>query len=484
MVASRSRGNHPAAPGRPPGTALPRIRRAYYTTPSTLSPEAPIRVARFTPLAALALAACASAPAPLAREPELRAVPVTGHGYNNETSIAIDPTDPSRVAVAWQVPATVAWSTDGGGQWHPSPLPGLDRFELAGDPIVTFDADGRLYAFYIAFDRPADYDTLGKAAHRNGIFVNRSDDGGRTWMPEAVPVIFQEEAPGIPFEDKPMATVDRSDDPARRGTLHIAWTQFRRWETGILYSRSADHGLSWSEPVEISDVSGSPKDTVGALEGTDVVVGPDGTVHVVWSDSVGIRYDRSTDGGRTWGTDVLIAPTPDIVFAVPGVARANGFPNLEADPVTGRLYVQWVDGRLGHLTPFLSTSDDGGRSWSEPRAIAGTDDDADRFFAWTSVDPGTGLVAVGYYREEAPGEYVYVLAASTDRGRSFRERTWSRAPFRPAGAFLGDYTGIDAYDGVVHAAWTEAAPLPAAEGERVHTTRHNAQVWAGRAVFR
>jgi hypothetical protein len=412
------------------------------------------------------------------------AVPITGAGYNNETSIAINPTRPANVIVTYQVPATAAWSQDGGRSWQAQALPGTDRFQLAGDPLVLFDGDGHAYACYIAFDRPEDYDTLGKAAHRNGIYVNRSDDGGRSWRPQAAAVIAQPERPGIPFEDKPMAAVDRTRG-GRRGWLYVAWTEFRRWQTAILFARSRDGGLTFSAPVEISDRPGSPKDTVGAAEGTSLGVGPDGTVYVVWSDSTGILLDRSADGGVTWGTDLRIARTPDIVFKVQGVARTSGYPSLAVDPRSGRLYVQWVDRRSGAAAVLLATSDDGGRSWSEPRVASDNSpaDPRDRFFAWMALDPRKGALVLGYYRQESPTSLSYRLAWSSDGGRTFQHRPWSAAVFPALGEFLGDYTGVDVYDGVAYAAWAESTSGDTTGARGVRVSRHSTRVVVGRAAL-
>ncbi len=407
---------------------------------------------------------------------------VTGFGYHNETSIAVNPTRPANVIATFQVPATAAASEDGGRTWQAQALPGTNAYQLAGDPLVLYDADGHAYALYIAFDRPEDYDTLGKAAHRNGIFLNRSDDGGKTWGAQAT-IAAQPERPGIPFEDKPQAIVDRTKGP-RRGTLYVAWTEFRRWQTVILFARSSDGGRSFSAPVEISDRPGSPKDTVGADEGTTLAVAPDGTVYVAWSDSTGILIDRSSDGGASWGADVRIARTPDIVFKVAGVDRTNGYPAMALDPRDGRLFVSWVDRRQGGAAVLLSSSGDGGRTWSAPRVASDNapNDPRDRFFSWLALDPRTGALALGYYRQEPDSSLVYMLGWSTDRGRSFRQQPWSRTAFPATGEFFGDYTGVDVFGGTAYAAWTETAPGGSA-GAGVHASRHATRVVVGRATL-
>lgn len=416
--------------------------------------------------------------------PRLSAATVTGRGYHNETSIAINPTRPANVVTSYQIPATIAASQDSGVHWTRAFLPGVRQFQLSGDPSVFFDADGHAYALYIAFDRPEDYDTLGRLAHRNGIYLNRSDDGGVTWRPEATPVIAQPERPGVPFEDKPMATVDRSTDPGRRGNVYVAWTEFRRHESVILFSRSTDGGKRFAAPIQLSERPGSPKDSVGADEGTSLVVGPDGTVFVVWTDSGGIRMARSKDRGVSFERSRLIVRTPDIIFRdMQSVERANGYPSLGVDPRTGRLYMVWVDRRSGHSMPWFSASSDGGKTWAAPMAVApAPSDSSPRFFAWLGVDPITRVLVIGAYRER-PGGLVYDLAYSTDGGHHFTRVPWSTDAFSGGGEFLGDYTGVDVYDGVGYGSWAEAFPPVRAPGQKVEG-EHTSQIAVGRAVFR
>ncbi len=397
--------------------------------------------------------------------------------------MAIDPADPRKMIASWQVPATVAWSGDSGATWKWTALPATSRWQLSGDPVVAFDGDGRGYALYIAFDRPEDYDTLGRAAHRNGIFVNRSDDGGRTWRAMPGTVIEQPERAGVPFEDKPAIGIDRTAEAQRRGTVYVAWTEFRRRESVILFSRSSDSGSTFAPPITISDRPGSPKDSVGADEGTSIVVGRDGTVYVVWSDSTGIRVARSTDAGHSFGAPVLIARTPDIVFGVRGVARVNGYPSLAIDEHSGRLYVLWVDPRGGLPEPYIATSDDGAVTWSAPRAVSDGDSRVARFFASLAVDPKTGRVVAGYYRVAVAQHLEYMLATSNDFGASFLEEPWGR-PFDPAGEFLGDYTGIDAVGGQIVGVWTEIARADVTRPTTGRLGRHDARVVIGRAIRR
>ncbi|MCZ6698400.1 MAG: hypothetical protein O7D94_05650, partial [Planctomycetota bacterium] len=70
----------------------------------------------------------------------------------NEPSMAIDPNDPSRIAIGWRQFDTIVsnfrqagrgYSTDGGASWT---FPGvLEPGVFRSDPVLSFDADGRFY---------------------------------------------------------------------------------------------------------------------------------------------------------------------------------------------------------------------------------------------------------------------------------------------------------------------------------------------------
>src|SRR5262245_5797014 len=70
-------------------------------------------------------------------------------GYQAETAVAIDPTNPNRL-FTWSNTLNnnnaAAFSTNGGASWT-ARFTGSDGFPaLAGDPTCTWDAFGNLYA--------------------------------------------------------------------------------------------------------------------------------------------------------------------------------------------------------------------------------------------------------------------------------------------------------------------------------------------------
>src|SRR5437868_25077 len=280
-------------------------------------------------------------------------------GYFNEPSIAVNPRNPRQLVAAFQVNATPAYSEDQGHTWTTLPEVAPRNFKISGDVSVAYDAHGHAILCYIAFDKLGTINYWGHNATRNGIFIKRSLDGGKTWEPDAIPVMEHATSPNIPFEDKPYIVADTTDGP-HSGNLYIGWTEFSLTKSIILFSRSTDGGKTWSAPTEISSHEGLPRDDNGSVEGFTGAVAPDGTLYVLWADGNTIAATWSRNGGRTFARCRKSIDTAPPYFDVTDVSRSNGFPQLGLDPRGDRrgslLYVTWSDYRNGDVDVFCSTS--------------------------------------------------------------------------------------------------------------------------------
>ena len=387
-------------------------------------------------------------------------------GYFNEPSIAVNPRNPQQVVAAYQVPAHIAYSEDAGSTWSQAPGVSPKNYKISGDVSVTYDAHGHAVLCYIAFDKLGTTNYWGHNATRNGIFIKRSLDGGKTWEERAIPVIEHATQPGIPFEDKPYIVADNTTS-RYSGNLYVGWTQFTLTKSVILFSRSTDGGKTWSAPIEISTHEGLPRDDNGSVEGFTGTVGADGTLYVVWADGSGIAFATSRDGGRSFSPSRKILDTAPSYFDVEDVSRSNGFPQIGIDPrgKNGVFFVTWSDYRNGDVDVFCSTSRDRGRKWS-PAVRVNSDsihDGTDQFFQWLAVDPQSGAANVIFYdRREDPRNVKtkVTLARSKDGGSTFANYVWAEEPFAGNRQFIGDYLGIAAWAGRVYGIWTEVAPIP------------------------
>ncbi len=380
-------------------------------------------------------------------------VSLPGNVRPEEVSICINPKDGTNV-VAGSNLDYYYYSRDGGFTWREGRL--ASTLGVWGDPCLIFDAEGRLYYGHLSDPQEGDF--------LDRIVVQRSDDGGETWN----------DGSGIGLnppkdQDKEWLAADLTDS-IFRNSLYAAWTEFDLYgssdpedRTRILFSYSRDSGSSWSKPVVVSDVTGNCIDSDDTVEGAVPAVGPEGEVYLSWAGPLGIVFDKSLDGGRTFGADI---PVADLVqgwdLTIPGIYRCNGMPVTACDvsrsPYRGHVYIMWSDQRQGaHDTDvFIIKSADGGETWG---AITRVNDDPPgrhQFFPWMALDQTTGSIYVVFYDRRDSEDYateVY-LAKSDDGGESFKNYKISDYPFRPvSGIFFGDYIGIDARDRKIHAIW-------------------------------
>lgn len=386
-----------------------------------------------------------------------------------EVTIAINPTNPDNIiAASFQTgrppkPHAGSYhyvSMDGGKSWKT--VPTADPKNLVqGDDVVAFGSDGIAYHAHLSFDgirmvRPP--------RAENGMIVNVSRDGGLTWT-DGTPAVNHLNTV-IPFEDKPGLVVDNAPGSKLKGNVYLAWTRFDVYGSSnpehhsqIYFSRSTDKGQTFSMPMRISDVGGDCVDSDNTVEGAVPAVGPNGEVYVVWAGPLGLVFDKSLDGGLTFGKDKVISNFPGgWDFSVDGLDRANGMPvtavDLSDGPNKGTLYVNWIDERNGDRDVFVMSSHDGGASWSPPVRV---NDDQLRngkvqFFTWMSTDPVDGSVNIVFYdRRDLPGALTAVtLARSVDGGHTFVNHKVDLAPFAcNSRVFFGDYSSVSAYGGRV-----------------------------------
>jgi hypothetical protein len=384
-----------------------------------------------------------------------------------EVSVAINPANPEHVVAVMlqggtpgraRVTNYAYTSFDGGLKWRSSARSNPEM-RVQGDDAIAFSRDGIAYHSYISFD--------GIRVNRperawSGIFVASSKDGMSWNTPVAV---VDHINTAIPFEDKPWVGVDRSEDSPHRGNVYVAWTRFDVYgsdnpahRSHIMFSRSKDGGRVFSAPFEISDDTGDAKDSDGTVEGVVPVAGPNGDVYVAWAGPKGLVFDKSIDGGWTFGRDVVITNLPggwDLPVA--GLERHNGMPvtavDLSSGPNKGSVYVNWIDERNGDPDVFIAASRDGGRTWSAPIRVNDDGKGAVQMFTWLAVDPVDGSLNVIFHdrRNQKDKGTTLTLARSVDGGKTFVNHSVPVPPFDccDRSTFFGDYNGIDAYGGRV-----------------------------------
>ncbi len=373
----------------------------------------------------------------------------------NEPSIIINKANPQNMVVAensfyYQV------SNDGGYTWQ-NLLIDPSSWGFCCDSSLNSDTQGNIYFFHLSY---YDYDSW-----IDRIVCQRLTNNGNYFTQESYTGLNPPKK-----QDKQWAVIDQAS-----GNIYVTWTQFDEYGTSnpfkytnIHFSKSTDGGQTWSQPIQINEVSGNCVDSDDTVEGAVPAIGPNGEIYVSWAGPAGLVFDKSTDGGQTWLIhDILINDINTIGggwdYDIPGLNRCNGLPVTKCDisngPYRGTIYVNWSDQRNGtdNTDIFLSKSTDGGNTWSAPVKVNDDNSGKHQFLTWMDIDQSTGyLYFVFYDRRNYNDDHTDVyMAISKDGGETFGNIKISENSFVPdASYFFGDYTNVNAYNGVIRPVWT------------------------------
>jgi hypothetical protein len=410
-------------------------------------------------------------------------------GTQNQPSITVDPTNPSRLFVVSNndLNGLVAHrSTDGGSTWVSQVIAGgADGLPVAvGDAQASFDAFGNLFVTY----------TQAVAPGVSRINVLLSVNAGQSFT----------NIGGLAGLDTG-ATVDRptvATGPGLTAGQGSVWVAWRSSTGGQIAARGATvTGLGIVAPF-------SPIQLVPNLNGEGVgnfataAVGPSGQFLVGYQitftgsdfgpgfiatsldpDGLGINSGFLTATVATATNTGTNDDNPANQPADP-TRRLNASPRLAWDrsnrATNGRVYLAFVTaGSAGgtNMTINLVTSTDSGLNWAFASPNAGQVSDTNvnsRFAPAIAVDPITGFVGITWYdarRDLGAGspadsdglpntEVEYWGVVSTDGGRTFtpnaRLSDGASSSIRASSINgLGEYTGVAFFDGVLYPAWAD-----------------------------
>ncbi len=263
------------------------------------------------------------------------------------------------------------------------------------------------------------------------IYLRRSTDDGLSW---SNPIDVSQ---NNSFDDKPY--ID-----AVGNHIVAAWADFGYSPARVSAAVSDDGGLSFSHHSVLADHS------IGG-NGACPVIGPEGNDYVFWRGSYqdSLWLSRSLDGGLTWSQDRGIAGMNPLPSSFPPGYRIVNLPSAAANPVTGDLLVVWNDQCFGNPDILAIRSTDAGLSWSAPIRVNDDPGAEAQFFPWITFDDN-GVAHIVWYDKREDGYSIDVYyTRSTDSGLSFEpnQRVTGEAftpvlPWEPSSAFIGDYNGI------------------------------------------
>jgi hypothetical protein len=151
------------------------------------------------------------------------------------------------------------------------------------------------------------------------------------------------------------------------GNVNVVWVYGTSKVSNILFGRSADKGVSFSSPKNISN-------SLGSATNPQISVDAGGNVYVVWQGTVppsasgDIFFARSADGGATFAAPLNLANS----------FGSTPFPWLTVD-AAGNINVSWTDTNLGNPQIFFTQSTDHGANF--PATAQNLSNDASLGFA-------------------------------------------------------------------------------------------------------
>jgi len=337
----------------------------------------------------------------------------TAAAPQNETAIAVDPNNPSRVVAAANDYVARTWScslngtpcsaladgysgtyfsNDGGQTWcctssDPAHLgtliPGVTRltggqYDAGGDPALAFDSQGHVFYAGLGFNR---------TSAPNTVAVNRGSFNGGGQLSWGAPAFINQTTSPATLNDKEWIAADWHVSSPFRDRVYVSWTRFlfnahngSFVQAPIFFAYSTDGGATFSQPQNISG-------NVLYDQGSRPVVGYDGSVYVFFEGSTRLAsldstyVVKSTNGGVSFGAPVAVAQLQDVIPLANTAFRVNSFPAAAAAP-NGDLYAAWSTllSNAGGLCPtrtnngchsatVYSKSTNGGSAWSAPALI-------------------------------------------------------------------------------------------------------------------
>lgn len=350
-------------------------------------------------------------------------------------------------------------TTDGGTTWFGNDtLTGSPLTNHGGDPGPVIDKDGRFIMSHLGFST-------------SGMFANYSTDNGATWSSNYTIATGS--------QDKNLSGTDDAPSSPYYGRSYVVWSLFNVGSPPAVISYTTNGGVSWTAPITINTSASGHYS-----QGTDIRVGPNGEVYVVWAAPISgspftedfMGFGKSTNGGANWTVTDNAFDVNGIrgTFASKSGIRVNGFPRIDVDrsggPRNGWIYVTTSErnhapsGSDPDITMYKST--DGGTTWSSGVRVNQDPINNGKYqwFPAIRVDEAGGVNIVYYDdRNTASDSSEIYLSRSLDGGNTWTDVLVSDHRFKPkpitiggiAGGYQGDYIGVTSGNGKLWPLWMD-----------------------------
>ena len=360
----------------------------------------------------------------------------------NECSISVDPTNLSKMTIAWRQFNSVTsnfrqagwgFTTDGGAHWT---FPGvLQNGVFRSDPVTNSDEIGQFFYLSLQSD-------VNQSFFCDDLW--RSTNGGQTWV---------ERSPdrGAGGGDKQWFTIDKTNGPGH-GFQYQSDDGINCSGSGVEFQRSTNGGVTWQAPIVVP--SGTDLGTLDVDTNGNLFIGGEGfsNFNCVRSSNAQIggqtpSFDRNTSvnmGGSLGSGGINPAGLDGMLFLAidrSGTATNNNIYMLASVVPPGR----------STTDVMFVRSTDGGQTFSAPRRI--NDDPVNpnkwHWFGTLSVAPNGRIDSVWHDTRNAANNTDSQLfySFSTDGGLTWAANVAVSNPFNPFEGYpnqskIGDYITI------------------------------------------
>ncbi len=273
-----------------------------------------------------------------------------------------NPTGRAYASVEFLDRIVVQKSTDGGVTFNDGTAPGNDRTKDQDKQWLYIDPeDGSILMSWTEFDAYNSSDPEDKSR----ILFSMSTDGAETW---SGPVDISDiDGDCLDDDDTTEGAVPIKD---KNGNIYVTWA----YGDKIYLDKSTDGGKTWlPKDIEVADQFGGWTLSIPGINrcngmpilGIDRSGGKnDGNLYINWSDQKNGAHDtdiwlvKSVDGGKNWSKRIRV--NDDVA------GKHQFFSWMDVDPVTGYIYIVFYDRRAyddNQTDVYLAYSTDGGESF-------------------------------------------------------------------------------------------------------------------------